>query len=136
RHRDGVDPDQDLIVPGDWFIYLFDVQDVGASVPAAYDCPHRLRTLVGIASVCAGTAGPDSPIQFDWPFPRQGWCSPAAGPQPDHNFRRATKCDPFGIPSTSRWSGAAIIVQSPRTKVCIVMRWRTSTRPMLSSLAG
>src|SRR6266700_3859420 len=40
------------------------------------------------------------------------------------------KCDPFGTPSTSHWTGAAIIVQSPRTKTCIVTRSRTSTRPM------
>jgi hypothetical protein len=25
-------------------------------------------------------------------------------------------CDPFGTPSTSHWTGAAIFVQSPRTK--------------------
>ena len=43
---------------------------------------------------------------------------------------------PFGIPSTSHWTGAAIIVQFPRTKSCIVTRSRTSTRPMPSSLAG
>src|SRR3982074_972718 len=41
------------------------------------------------------------------------------------------KCEPFGTPSTSHWTGAAIIVQSPRTKTCIVTRSRTSTRPML-----
>ena len=46
------------------------------------------------------------------------------------------KCDPFGTPSTSHWTGAAIIVQSPRTKTCIVTQWRTSLRPMPSSLAG
>ncbi len=46
------------------------------------------------------------------------------------------KCDPFGTPSTSHWTGAAIIVQSPRTKTCTVTRSRTSTRPMPFSLAG
>src|SRR5918996_526031 len=46
------------------------------------------------------------------------------------------KCDPFGTPSTSHWTGAAIIVQSPRTKTCIVTRPRTSRTPMPSSLAG
>ena len=46
------------------------------------------------------------------------------------------KCDPFGTPSTSHWTGAAIIVRSPRTKTCIVTRSRTSTRPMPFSLAG
>jgi hypothetical protein len=45
------------------------------------------------------------------------------------------QCDPFGIPSTSHWTGAAIIVQSQRTTSCIVMRSRTSTGPMPSSLA-
>ena len=30
------------------------------------------------------------------------------------------ECDLFGIPSTSRWTGAAIIGQSARTKNCIV----------------
>ena len=45
------------------------------------------------------------------------------------------KCDPFGTSSTSPWTGAAIIVQSPRTKPCIVTRSRTSTRPMPCSLA-
>jgi hypothetical protein len=29
------------------------------------------------------------------------------------------KCDLFGIPSTSHWTGVAIIVQFPRTKSCI-----------------
>jgi hypothetical protein len=45
------------------------------------------------------------------------------------------KCDHFGIPSTSHWTDAAIIVQGSRTKTCIVTRWRTSHGPMLSSLA-
>src|SRR5436190_20537990 len=46
------------------------------------------------------------------------------------------KCDPFGTPSTSHWTGAAITVRSPRTKTCIVMPPRSSTRRMLFSLAG
>jgi hypothetical protein len=46
------------------------------------------------------------------------------------------QCDPCGIPSTSRWTVAAIIGQYPRTKTYIVTRWKTSIRPMLSSLAG
>jgi hypothetical protein len=46
------------------------------------------------------------------------------------------QCDLFGIRSTSHWTGAAIIVQFPRTKTCIVTRSRTSTRPMPFSLAG
>jgi len=46
------------------------------------------------------------------------------------------KSDPFATPSTSHWTGAAIIVQFPRTKTCIVTRSRTSTGPMLFSLAG
>jgi len=46
------------------------------------------------------------------------------------------ECDPFGTPSTSQWTGAAIIVQSRRTKTCIVTQSRTSTRPMPFSLAG
>src|SRR5215213_8750272 len=37
-----------------------------------------------------------------------------------------TQCDPFGIPSTSHWTGAAIIVKCPRTKTCIVTQPRTS----------
>jgi hypothetical protein len=45
------------------------------------------------------------------------------------------KCDRFGTPSTSHWTGAAIIVQSPPTKTCIVTRSRTSTRLMPFSLA-
>jgi hypothetical protein len=44
-------------------------------------------------------------------------------------------CDPFGIPSTSLWTGVVIIVQYPRTKTCIVTRLRTLTRPTPSSLA-
>jgi hypothetical protein len=45
--------------------------------------------------------------------------------------RTLAPCDPFGIPSTSHWTGAAIIVQeSPRTRTCIVTRSRTSPRPM------
>jgi hypothetical protein len=47
-----------------------------------------------------------------------------------------TQCDPFGIPSTSHWTGAAIIVKFSPTKTYIVTRWKTSSRPMLSSLAG
>jgi len=50
--------------------------------------------------------------------------------------RTLAKCDPFGTPSTSHWTGAAIIVQSPRTKTCIVTRPRASTRPMPFSSAG
>jgi hypothetical protein len=46
------------------------------------------------------------------------------------------KCDPFGTPSTSHWTGAAIIEQSLRTKTCIVTGSRTSNRPMPFSLAG
>jgi dihydrofolate reductase len=37
-----------------------------------------------------------------------------------------TQCDPFGIPSTSHWTDAAIIVQCSRTKNYIVTRPRTS----------
>jgi hypothetical protein len=45
--------------------------------------------------------------------------------------------DPFGIPSTSHWTGAAITEQAfRRTKTYIVTRPRTSRRPMPSSLAG
>ena len=44
-------------------------------------------------------------------------------------------CAPFGIPSTSPWTGAAIIGQSQRTKISIVMRSRTSHGPMPYSLA-
>ena len=46
------------------------------------------------------------------------------------------KCDPFDIPSTSHWTGVAIIVKDSRTKTYIVTRPRTSTRPMPFSLAG
>src|SRR5262249_26349744 len=46
------------------------------------------------------------------------------------------ECDPFDIPSTSHWTGAAIIVPCSRTKTCIVTRSRTSSRPMPSSLAA
>jgi hypothetical protein len=35
-----------------------------------------------------------------------------------------TGCDPFDIPSTSPWTGAAIIVQYSRTKSCIVVQSR------------
>ena len=35
------------------------------------------------------------------------------------------ECDPFGIPSTSRWTGAVIIGQFPRTKTCIATRSKT-----------
>ena len=45
-----------------------------------------------------------------------------------------TQCDPFGIPSTSHWTAAAIIVQRSRTKTCIVTRSRTSPGPMPSSM--
>ena len=38
--------------------------------------------------------------------------------------------------STSHWTGAAIIVKWSRTKTYIVTRWKTSSRRMLSSLAG
>jgi hypothetical protein len=46
---------------------------------------------------------------------------------------RLTRCDLFGIPSTSLWTGAAIIVRFPRPKSCIVTRSRTLTKPMPSS---
>ncbi|MFF1419239.1 methyltransferase domain-containing protein [Streptomyces sp. NPDC058280] len=46
------------------------------------------------------------------------------------------KCDPFGTPSTSPWTDAAITVRSPRTKICTVTTSGTSTRPMRFSLAG
>jgi len=46
------------------------------------------------------------------------------------------ECDPFAIPSTSAWTGAAIIVPCSRTKTCIVTRPRTSSRPTPSSLAA
>src|SRR5881397_4454893 len=46
------------------------------------------------------------------------------------------KCAPFGTPSTSHWTGAAIIVKGSRTKTYIVTRRKTSSRPMLSCLAG
>src|SRR5918997_1779410 len=49
---------------------------------------------------------------------------------------KLTQCDPFGIPSTSHWTGAAIIVQESWTKTCIVTRPRTSSRLMPSSLVG
>ena len=49
---------------------------------------------------------------------------------------RDTQCDPFGIPSTSHWTGAAIIGQGRRTKSCIVTGPRASRRPMPCSLAG
>ncbi len=50
--------------------------------------------------------------------------------------RTLPPCDPSGTPSTSRWTGAATIVQSLRTKSCIVTRPRTSAGPMPSSWAG
>jgi hypothetical protein len=46
------------------------------------------------------------------------------------------KCDRFGTPSTSHWTGAAIIVQSCRMRTCIVTTPKTSTRPMRFSLVG
>lgn len=42
----------------------------------------------------------------------------------------------FGIPSTSLWTGAAIIVRSSLTKNCTVTRPRASSRPTPFSLAG
>jgi hypothetical protein len=47
-----------------------------------------------------------------------------------------TQCGPFGIPSTSHWTGAAIIVWGSQTKTCIVTRPRASRRLMPSSSAG
>jgi hypothetical protein len=49
---------------------------------------------------------------------------------------RSAQCDPFGTPSTSPWTGAAIIVRCPRTRTCTVTRSRTSIGLMPSSLAG
>jgi hypothetical protein len=46
------------------------------------------------------------------------------------------KCDPLRYTINVTLDGTAIIVQSPRTKTCIVTRSRTSTGPMLFSLAG
>ena len=61
-----------------------------------------------------------------------------AGPAVPDRFTAATlaKCDPFGTPLTSHWTGAAIIEQSLPTKTCTVTRSRTSNRPMPFSLAG
>ena len=46
------------------------------------------------------------------------------------------ECDPFGIPSTSHWTGAAIIVQFSPTQTCIVTRSRIFNGPMRSCLAA
>ena len=46
------------------------------------------------------------------------------------------ECDPFATPSTLHWTGAAIIVQSCRTKTCIVTRSRTANRPTPSLFGG
>jgi dihydrofolate reductase len=44
----------------------------------------------------------------------------APAPAPALACFRRTSCDPCGIRSTSRWTGAAIIVQWSRTRSCIV----------------
>jgi hypothetical protein len=41
---------------------------------------------------------------------------------------RSTQCDPFGTPSTSQWTGAAIVVRWSRTKTCIVTQPRNIDR--------
>jgi hypothetical protein len=52
-------------------------------------------------------------------------------------LRRTDECDLFGTPSTSLWTGAAIIAREyPRTKSYIVTRSRTSSGPMPSSSDG
>ncbi len=93
--------------------------------------PAALATswLVGTASAgLVESAGPvgsrrkgKAELAFRWVYPIGGTLA---------------KCDPFGTPSTSHWTGVAIIAKCSRTKTYIVTRRRTSTRPMLSSLAG
>jgi hypothetical protein len=46
------------------------------------------------------------------------------------------QCDLFDIPSTSHWTGVAIIVPELRTRNCIATRSKTSNKPMPFSLAG
>jgi hypothetical protein len=41
---------------------------------------------------------------------------------------RSTQSDPFGTPSTSQWTGAAIVVRWSRTKTCIVTQPRNIDR--------
>ena len=57
----------------------------------------------------------------------------ATNPGPEA-IRTLTSLDYFGIPSTSRWTAASIIVQVPRTKKCIVSGPRNSPRPILTAL--
>jgi hypothetical protein len=70
---------------------------------------------------------------FDTMYPLRHATRQAAGAKTNGRY---TSCDPFGIPSTSHWTGAVIIVQGPRTKSCIVTGPRASRRPMPSSMAG
>ena len=69
------------------------------------------------------------------PLARWDWIRWIGATRNRDRRKKKASCDPFGIPSTSHWTGAAIIVQCPRTKSCFVTWSRTSTRPMPSSLA-
>src|SRR6266480_5771231 len=120
--------------------------------------PHRSGSLRGGPQQRLGLAHLPSrrgvrtskPLQLN-PLPTRHLQSPSRSHHPTHTTTdhylsdtspvypiggTLAKCDPFGTPSTSHWTGAAIIVQSPRTKTCIVTRSRTLTRPMPFSLAG
>jgi len=91
--------------------------------------PRRLRDT--FAKLMTAVAASETGVSLVGGYPD----SPAHLPSRPIGATLA-KCDPFGTPSTSHWTGAAIIVQSPRTKTCIVTRSRTSTRPMPFSSAG
>src|SRR5262245_49642006 len=61
----------------------------------------------------------------------------SSGSRRNSNSTRSTECDRFGIPSTSRWTGASITWPgSSRTKKCTVTTPGASPRPMHSFLVG
>jgi hypothetical protein len=108
--------------------------DPCAGVKLPRDDDKREMTFLRPKEVAPTRGRHRPPVPDADPYPRLRHRSEAR-PQPAIGGT-LTRCDPFVIPSTLHWTGAAIIVKRLRTKTCIVTRSKTSSRPMPSSLAG
>ena len=116
--------------------------------------PENLPLTLGIASLLGGQFRPRWDLVVErhrcW-RPCRSWLvflwmrkRFLTGFGPDRHWREVGRsfggtlapCDPFGTPSTSRSTGAAIIVRSRRTKSCTVTPPRASRGPTPSSSAG
>ena len=104
-------------------------QPVGRSVPSSLGPHHDV--------VIAGDRAGRARLPLDAKAIPQRLCPDRHWREVGHSFvGTLAPCDPFGIRSTSHWTGAATIVHSSRTKTYTVTQPRTSRRPMPSSLAG